>query len=99
MDNEQEIPNEEEFNHWMALPVSRWFFRVYLPKRSEEIRRRWAAGVYTAESQAGTIQMNAAAMGEHQAISDLEAFDYAGIQGEFDAGNSERGPNGPEQAE
>ncbi len=76
----QEI-SQEEFNSWLAHPVTQ-ALRESFRLRAQEIQVEWLNGSFTGGSADETIQMNSEAIGRARAyalVSELELMDLEGL--------------------
>lgn len=73
---------EEEFEAWLAHPVSRILLEA-AERRKEAFKEQWAAGVFTDLSQYGTAILNAKAIGGCEQLDWLIGLDYETLKGEL----------------
>lgn len=65
---------EQEWEEWLRNPVTR-AFRNCLRAQVEQAMRAWADGCFTTDTQAGTVQLNANALGRVQAVEGVLELD------------------------
>ena len=80
-DRQQELA-QEEFEAWLAHPVTQQVRRA-AQLRKEAFKERWAAGEFTDLSQYGTAILNAKAIGGCEQLDWLIGLDHEALQGEL----------------
>ena len=81
MATEKVVISQEEFNSWLAHPVTQ-VVRESFNQRAREIQVDWVNGAFTGPSAEETLQMNSAALSRARAytfMAELELMDLEGL--------------------
>lgn len=82
MEDRQQKQAQEEFDAWLAHPVTQQILEV-ARLRKETFKERWAAGAFTDLSQYGTAILNAKAIGGCEMLDWFIELDYETLQGDL----------------
>lgn len=76
------IPSEEEFNQWLADPVTKVYYQL-MRLWKESLKDQWSRGVFQKEDIQATSEANAAALGQIEQLNKLLDLDVIDIEGTF----------------
>jgi hypothetical protein len=81
--NQKNLLTPEMFADWLEHPVTQALRGQVLPAKRTELHIRWENGDYTAESNEGTMQLNAKAVAEAGVLRWFQELNFEQFIGEL----------------